>query len=56
MGVSKSKSLNDGSTGVGMNSRTSSRMTVSFIQKLIERGGIFYRNASGLNVVLCGFW
>jgi len=47
MGVSKSKSLNDGSTGVGMNSRTSSRMTVSFIQKLIERGGIFYRNASG---------
>lgn len=29
MGVSKSKSLNDGSTGVGMNSRTSSRMTVS---------------------------
>jgi len=45
--VSKSKSLDNGSTGVGMNSRTSSRMTVSFIQKLIERGGIFYRNASG---------
>ena len=45
--VSTSDSLSNGSTGVGMNSRTSSRMTVSFIQKLIERGGIFYRNASG---------
>ncbi|MDC1269018.1 inositol monophosphatase, partial [Amylibacter sp.] len=45
--VSKSDSLSIGSTGVGMNSRTASDMTVSFIKELIERGGIFYRNASG---------
>ena len=45
--VSTSDSLSNGSTGVGMNSRISSQMTVTFIQKLIERGGIFYRNASG---------
>ncbi|MGI9349711.1 MAG: inositol monophosphatase family protein [Amylibacter sp.] len=50
--VSKSKSLDNGSTGVGMNSRTASHMTVCFIEKLIKRGGIFYRNASGA-LMLC---
>ena len=50
--VSKSISLDNGSTGVGMNSRTASHMTVCFIEKLIKRGGIFYRNASGA-LMLC---
>jgi myo-inositol-1(or 4)-monophosphatase len=36
-----------GSTGIGMNGRTSTDLTVSYIKKLVDRGGIFYRNASG---------
>jgi myo-inositol-1(or 4)-monophosphatase len=30
-----------------MNGRTSTDLTVSYIKKLVDRGGIFYRNASG---------
>lgn len=47
MKVSPSTNLNVGSTGVGMNGRTATSQTVSYIEKLVERGGIFYRNASG---------
>jgi len=47
MQVSPSTALNVGSTGVGMNGRTSTDFTVSYIKKLVDRGGIFYRNASG---------
>ena len=45
--VSASTSLDVGSTGIGMNGRTATNLTVSYIKKLVDRGGIFYRNASG---------
>ena len=45
--VSPSTSLNTGSTGVGMNGRTATSQTVSYIEKLVQQGGVFYRNASG---------
>lgn len=47
MKVSPSTALNVGSTGVGMNGRTATDLTVSYIKKLVDRGGVFYRNASG---------
>ena len=47
MKVSASTSLDVGSTGIGMNGRTATNLTVSYIEKLVDRGGIFYRNASG---------
>ena len=47
MQVSPSTTLSVGSTGIGMNGRTSTDLTVSYIKKLVDRGGIFYRNASG---------
>lgn len=47
MKVSSSTSISVGSTGVGMNGRTATSQTVSYIEKLVEGGGIFYRNASG---------
>lgn len=47
MQVSPSTTLSIGSTGIGMNGRTSTDLTVSYIKKLVDRGGIFYRNASG---------
>ncbi len=47
MQVSPSTTLSIGSTGIGMNGRTSTDFTVSYIKKLVDRGGIFYRNASG---------
>lgn len=47
MKVSSSTNINVGSTGVGMNGRTATSQTVRYIEKLVERGGIFYRNASG---------
>lgn len=45
--VSPSTSLGTGSTGVGMNGRTATNQTVSYIGKLVQQGGVFYRNASG---------
>jgi len=47
MKVSPSTNLNVGSTGVGMNGRTATNLTVSYIETLVDRGGVFYRNASG---------
>ena len=47
MQVSPSTTLSIGSIGIGMNGRTSTDLTVSYIKKLVDRGGIFYRNASG---------
>jgi myo-inositol-1(or 4)-monophosphatase len=47
MQVSPSTTLSVGSTGIGMNGRTAADLTVSYIKKLVDRGGIFYRNASG---------
>lgn len=39
--------LNVGNTGVGMNGRTETSKVVRFIELLADRGGIFFRNASG---------
>jgi myo-inositol-1(or 4)-monophosphatase len=47
MQVSPSTTLSVGSTGIGMNGRTAADLTVSYIKKLVDRGGVFYRNASG---------
>lgn len=47
MQVARTKGLDDGSTGVGMNGRTATHFVTRFIGLLVERGGLFYRNASG---------
>lgn len=47
MSVAETSGINDGSLGVGMNNRTTGELIVRFIDNLIQRGGIFYRNASG---------
>lgn len=45
--ASASKSLNDGSTGVGYSIRVDSKKTLSALAQLMNAGGVFYRNASG---------
>lgn len=45
--VSQSPGLNVGNTGVGMNGRTSTLAVTRLVALLAERGGLFYRNASG---------
>ena len=45
--VADASSLADGSLGVGMNNRTPRGLVVRFIDELLQRNGIFYRNASG---------
>lgn len=45
--VSASRSLSDGSVGVGMSNRSEPQMTINSLTSLINAGGIFYRNASG---------
>lgn len=45
--VSQSPGLNIGNTGVGMNGRTSTELVTRFVSRLVDRGGLFYRNASG---------
>jgi len=47
LSVSTTKSLNDGSVGVGMNGRSATQAASNLISELSERGGIFFRNASG---------
>jgi myo-inositol-1(or 4)-monophosphatase len=47
MTVSTTTGLDQGNTGVGMSSRTSSEMVSSIVSMLVARGGLFYRNASG---------
>lgn len=47
MQVARTRGLDDGSTGVGINGRTNGRVVAHFIDLLVERGGLFYRNASG---------
>lgn len=47
LNVSNSPGLNVGNTGVGMNGRTSTQMIARFVNDLVGRGGLFYRNASG---------
>ena len=45
--VSSTTGLDVGNTGVGMNGRTETDMAAKFVKLLSERGGLFYRNASG---------
>jgi len=45
--VSQTTGLDVGNTGVGMNGRTPAGMITRFIALLVERGGLFFRNASG---------
>ncbi|MFK7891069.1 MAG: inositol monophosphatase [Granulosicoccus sp.] len=45
--VSDSKSLDDGSTGVGHSSRINPEHTLGALAGLMNAGGVFYRNASG---------
>lgn len=45
--VSDTPALNAGNTGIGMNGRTEAGMAVRFVELLTNRGGLFYRNASG---------
>ena len=45
--VSSSRSLSDGSMGVGYSNRVPSQLTVNSLVELINAGGVFYRNASG---------
>ncbi len=45
--TSETEGFHDGNFGVGMNSRTDTRLVVDFIKVLAEKGGLFYRNASG---------
>ena len=47
LSVARTSGLNDGSVGVGMNGRTATHMAADLIAELSERGGIFFRNASG---------
>lgn len=45
--VASTRGLDDGSVGVGMNGRTPAKMVTELIVDLADRGGIFFRNASG---------
>ena len=45
--VAQAKGLDEGNTGLGMNSRTPGHSVTRFVELLADRGGLFYRNASG---------
>ncbi len=45
--VASTEGLHDGSVGVGMNGRTAAHMASAMVADLSNRGGIFFRNASG---------
>jgi myo-inositol-1(or 4)-monophosphatase len=45
--VSTTTGLDNGSLGLGMNGRTPARQVIDFMELLVEKGGIFFRNASG---------
>jgi myo-inositol-1(or 4)-monophosphatase len=47
LSVARTAGLNQGSVGVGMNGRTATHMASDLIADLSNRGGIFFRNASG---------
>lgn len=47
MRVSRCVALDDGSVGVGVNARTPPQQVETLIGGLMNRGGLFYRNASG---------
>ena len=45
--VSPTASLGEGSVGTGFSNRREARNIVPFIDELVQKGGVFYRNASG---------
>ncbi len=45
--IAETDGLHQGSTGVGMNGRTNASFVIRLIELLVDRGGVFYRNASG---------
>lgn len=47
MHVSRSDSLSRGSLGVGFSNRREARNVVKLIDRLLDEGGVFFRNASG---------
>ncbi|WP_306258768.1 inositol monophosphatase family protein [Pararhizobium sp. IMCC21322] len=47
MKTAETEGFHDGNFGVGMNGRTETSLVVDFIRVLAEKGGLFYRNASG---------
>ena len=47
MKIAETLGLDDGSLGVGTNGRTPKHMVVNFIELLLSKNGIFFRNASG---------
>ncbi|MBL4890894.1 MAG: inositol monophosphatase [Rhizobiaceae bacterium] len=47
MKMAETRGLDDGSLGVGSNGRTPKHMVVNFIELLLSKNGIFFRNASG---------
>lgn len=55
--VAADAKITDGSIGVGFSGRTSKDGIESVVSQILERGGVFYRNASGalmLTYVACG--
>lgn len=47
LSVARTEGLHDGSVGIGMNGRVETHMAAAVIATLSEKGGIFFRNASG---------
>ena len=47
MKTAKTDGLHDGSVGVGMNGRTPSSHVTKLLPALFDKGGVFFRNASG---------
>ncbi len=47
LAVARTEGLHDGSVGIGMNGRVETHMAAAVIAILSEKGGIFFRNASG---------
>ena len=45
--VAQVNGLNEGNTGLGMNSRTPGHSVTKFVELLAQKDGLFYRNASG---------
>ena len=45
--VSSAKSLGEGSVGVGFNNRTEAGNCVKVVSRIVDDGGVFFRNASG---------
>ena len=47
LSVAKTEGLHDGSVGVGMSERTAPGMAADLVARILDEGGVFFRNASG---------